>query len=197
MVRKPELIEVLETIVGKAHVLTAKEDLATYSYDGTTPWSHPPDVVVLPETTSQFSAILGLANKNLVPVTPRGSGTNISGGSIPVRGGIVLCTTRMNRVLDINRANLTATLEPGVVLQDFNRLLAKENLFHPPRCPMPAAAAAWPGSSAFFITTFPKRSPRRSPRASMRPGPTWSSRPARAASSSCSTPSRAWASRKR
>jgi glycolate oxidase len=65
-------------------------------------------------------------------VTPRGSGTNISGGSVPVRGGIVLCTTKMKRVLDINKANLTATVEPDVVLQDFNNLLAKENLFYPP-----------------------------------------------------------------
>ena len=70
--------------------------------------------------------------KTRFPVTPRGSGTNISGGSVPIRGGIVLCTTKMNRILEINQANLTATVEPGVVLQDFNNLLAKENLFYPP-----------------------------------------------------------------
>jgi glycolate oxidase len=129
---KPGIINRLEEIVGKDSVLTAKEDLATYSYDGTTTWSHAPDVVVLPTSTEQISEILQLADKNLIPVTPRGSGTNISGGSVPVRGGIVLCTTRMNRVLDINKANLTATVQPGVVLQDFNTLLAKENLFYPP-----------------------------------------------------------------
>jgi glycolate oxidase len=129
---KPDIVKRLERIVGNGPVLTAKEDLATYSYDGTTTWCHPPDVVVLPTETSQISEILKLANENLIPVTPRGSGTNISGGSIPVRGGIVLCTTRMNRVLDINKANLTVTVEPGVVLQDMNTLLAKENLFYPP-----------------------------------------------------------------
>jgi glycolate oxidase len=129
---KPEIIKQLETIVGKDSVLTAKEDLATYAYDGTTTWSHPPDVVVLPTTTDQISSIMKLANENRIPVTPRGSGTNISGGSVPIRGGIVLCTSKMNRVLDINRANLTATVEPGVVLQDLNNLLAKENLFYPP-----------------------------------------------------------------
>jgi glycolate oxidase len=129
---KPEIIKQLETIVGKDAVLTAKEDLATYAYDGTTTWSHPPDVVVLPTTTSQISSIMKLANENRIPVTPRGSGTNISGGSVPIRGGIVLCTSKMNRILDINRANLTATVEPGVVLQDLNNLLAKENLFYPP-----------------------------------------------------------------
>ena len=129
---KPAIVRQLENIVGKAAVLTAKEDLATYSYDGTTTWSHPPDVVVLPTTTGQISEILKLANENLIPVTPRGSGTNISGGSVPVKGGIVVCTTKMNRVLDVNKANLTATVEPGVVLQDFNIQLAKENLFYPP-----------------------------------------------------------------
>ncbi len=129
---KPNIVSQLEKIVGKDSVLTAKEDLSTYAYDGTTTWSGTPEAVVLPTSTAQISEILKLANKNLIPVTPRGSGTNISGGSVPVRGGIVLCTTKMNRVLEINKANLTATVEPGVVLQDFNTLLAGENLFYPP-----------------------------------------------------------------
>ena len=129
---KSDVVERLKNIVGENSVLTAKEDLAAYAYDGTTTWSHPPDAVVLPATAKQISSILALANENLIPVTPRGSGTNISGGSIPVRGGIVLCTKKMNRVLEINNANLTAVVEPGVVLHDFNTLLAKQNLFYPP-----------------------------------------------------------------
>jgi glycolate oxidase len=126
------IIKQLEDIVGKEFVLTAKEDLTTYAYDGTTTWSHSPDIVVLPISTEQISRILKLAHTHKIPVTPRGSGTNISGGSVPVRGGIVLCTTRMNRILDINKANLTARVEPGVVLQDLYIRLAKENLFYPP-----------------------------------------------------------------
>lgn len=129
---KTNIINRLEEIVGKDAVLTAKEDLATYSYDGTTTWSHAPEVVVLPTTTAQISEIMKLASDHRISVTPRGSGTNISGGSVPTRGGIVLCTTRMNRILDINKANMTAIVEPGVVLQDFTLLLAKENLFYPP-----------------------------------------------------------------
>ena len=129
---KQDIIEQLMKIVGREFVLTAKEDLATYSYDGTTTWTHLPDVVVLPDSAAQVSEIMKLANERLIPVTPRGSGTNISGGSIPIHGGIVLCTTRMNRILDVNKANLTATVEPGVVLQDLNSVLAKENLFYPP-----------------------------------------------------------------
>ncbi len=129
---KPEIISRVQGTIGKEAVLTAKEDLTTYSYDGTTTWTHMPDVVVLPTTTGQVSQILKLANENLIPVTPRGAGTNVSGGSIPIKGGIVLCTTRMNRILEINKGNLVATVEPGVVLQDFNLALAKQGLFYPP-----------------------------------------------------------------
>jgi len=127
-----KVISQLRKIVGKDAVLTSREDLNAYSYDGTTTWAHMPDVVVLPTTVQQVSQILKVANENKVPVTPRGAGTNVSGGSIPIKGGIVLCTTRMNKILDINKTNLAATVEPGVVLQDFNNALAKEGLFYPP-----------------------------------------------------------------
>jgi len=127
-----KMISKLEKIVGKEAVLTSKEDLNAYSYDGTTTWAHMPDVVVLPTSSEQVSQILKLANENRIPVTPRGGGTNVSGGSIPIKGGIVLCTTRMNKILDINKTNLTVTVESGVVLQDLNMALAKEGLFYPP-----------------------------------------------------------------
>ena len=129
---KPEIITQLQEIVGKPAVLTAKEDLTSYSYDGTATWAHLPDVVVLPTTAEQISRILKLANEKHIPVTPRGAGTNVSGGSIPIKGGIVLCTTRMNQILEISKGNMVATVEPGVVLQDFNLALAKEGLFYPP-----------------------------------------------------------------
>ena len=128
----PEIIAELETITGKDSVLTSREDLYSYSYDGTTSWSHMPDVVVLPTTGTQISQILRLANEQKIPVTARGGGTNVSGGSVPIMGGIVLCTTKMDKILEINKTNMTATVEPGVVLQDFNMALAKENLFYPP-----------------------------------------------------------------
>ena len=73
-----------------------------------------------------------LANREKIPVTPRGGGTNVSGGSVPIQGGIVLCTTKMNRILKIDKENLTATVEPGVVLQDLTIKLATEGLFFPP-----------------------------------------------------------------
>ncbi len=124
-------IDQLRRIIGKENVLTTVEELVAYSYDATN-WSHMPEVVVFPTDTEQISGILQFANENEIPVTPRGGGTNVSGGSIPIKGGIVLCTTRMNKIIDINKNNLNATVEPGVILQDLQVALAKEGLFFPP-----------------------------------------------------------------
>jgi len=129
---KEAVVAELQKIVGKENVLTKKEALRAYSYDGTTSWVHEPDVVVFPTSTQHVSEILKIANAEKVPVTPRGGGTNVSGGSIPIQGGIVLCTTKMNKILKIDKENLTATVEPGVVLMDLNMALAKEGLFFPP-----------------------------------------------------------------
>jgi glycolate oxidase len=125
-------IEALKKIVGEKNILQTKEDMLAYSYDATTNWSHLPDVVVLPQTVPQVSQIMRLANENNIAVTARGGGTNVSGGSVPILGGIVLCTTKMNMILSISRATLIAEVEPGVVMQDFNQALAKEGLFYPP-----------------------------------------------------------------
>jgi glycolate oxidase len=127
-----DIISQLRRIAGKENVLTSPEEMVAYSYDATNMWSHRPDTVVLPSKSAQISAILKLANENNIPVTPRGGGTNVSGGSVPIKGGIVLCTTRMNEIIDVNKTNLNATVEPGVVLQDFQTALAREGLFFPP-----------------------------------------------------------------
>jgi glycolate oxidase len=129
---KESVIAQLQKIVGKENVKTEKESLKAYSYDGTTSWQHEPDVVVFPTSTKEISEIMKLANAEKIPVTPRGGGTNVSGGSIPIMGGIVLCTTKMNKILKIDKENLTATVEPGVVLQDLTIRLMKEGLFFPP-----------------------------------------------------------------
>ncbi len=129
---KSDIIKSLRQVLGNEAVLTEKEELFSYSYDGTDAWSHMPDLVVLPKTTQQVSEIMKIASRHSIPVTPRGGGTNLSGGSIPVNGGIVLCTTRMDKILDINKYNLTATVQPGVILQDLNNAIAKDGLFYPP-----------------------------------------------------------------
>jgi glycolate oxidase len=118
--------------VGSENVLVSPEILKAYSYDGTTTWVHEPDVVVFPETTEGVSKVMRIANIERIPVTPRGGGTNVSGGSIPIMGGIVLCLTRMNHILAIDKESLFATVEAGTVLQDFIVKLAQEGLFFPP-----------------------------------------------------------------
>jgi glycolate oxidase len=122
----------LRRIVGPGNVLDRVEEMVTYSYDGTQAWKHLPDAVVFPTTPEQVAEILEFAGANSIPVTPRGGGTNVSGGSIPIKGGIVLCTTKMDRIISINKTNLTAAVEPGVILQDFQEALAREGLFFPP-----------------------------------------------------------------
>src|SRR5271157_5555522 len=129
---KESLIAEFRGIVGKENVLTSSEALKAYSYDGTTNWIHEPDVVVFPTSASQVSAILKIANAEKIPVTPRGGGTNVSGGSVPWMGGIAMVMTKMNNILRIDKENLTATVEPGVVLQDLTLRLAKDGLFFPP-----------------------------------------------------------------
>ena len=131
MIQESLIVE-LKKIVGEENVLTSKEALKAYSYDGTTSWIHEPDVVVFPTSTKEVAAIMKLANAEKVPVTPRGGGTNVSGGSIPIMGGIVLCTTKMNKILKVDKENLSVTVEPGVVLMDLTMRLAKEGLFFPP-----------------------------------------------------------------
>jgi glycolate oxidase len=131
MMREAVLTD-LQKIVGKDNVLTTPEGLKAYSYDGTTSWQHEPEVVVFPTSTKEISDILKLANAEKIPVTPRGGGTNVSGGSVPIMGGIVLVTTKMNKIVKIDKENLTATVECGVVLQDLTMALVKEGLFFPP-----------------------------------------------------------------
>ncbi len=126
------ILDRLREIAGARGVLTEPVDLAAYSFDGTTSWQARPDAVVFPTSAEHVSRILKLATEYGIPVTPRGAGSNLSGGSVPVSGGIVLCTTRMNRIIQVDSANLTVTVEVGVVLNDLNKELARHKLFFPP-----------------------------------------------------------------
>ncbi len=121
----------LEQIVGAKNVSTESVDLLCYSRDASENVGMP-DIVVWPENTSQVSEIMKLANKLKVPVTPRGAGTCLSGGPIPARGGILLVLTRMNKILEIDIANLQVLVECGVVWQDLNNKLTPYKLFLPP-----------------------------------------------------------------
>lgn len=125
------IVTALEAIVGAENVSTTSVDRLTHSYDATQK-QFLPEVVVYAETTEQVRDIVRLAATHKIPVLPRGAGSGFTGGSLPVKGGIVLVLTRMNRILEIDGDNLTAVVEPGVVTADLQREVEKQGLFYPP-----------------------------------------------------------------
>ncbi|GBG56809.1 FAD-binding protein [Sporomusaceae bacterium FL31] len=125
-------IEALKKIVGQDHVLTSPEDLYTYSYDATPGHAHMPEVVVIPGNTQEISEIMKFANENKIPVYTRGSGTNLSAGTVPTKGGIVLLMARFNKIIEVDLENLVAVVEVGVVVADLNDEVAKSGLIYPP-----------------------------------------------------------------
>ena len=125
------IVATLQQISGKEQVLTDKTDLICYSYDATQR-QYLPDVVVHPGSVEEISQIMKLANEKKIPVFPRGAGTGFTGGSVPTAGGIVLGLTRLDKILEIDEENLVATIEPGVVTEDFQKAVEKVDLFYPP-----------------------------------------------------------------
>jgi glycolate oxidase len=125
------IIKILREIVGADNVSTDKADLICHSYDATQQ-KHLPDVVVYPVTAAEISLILKMANTEKVPVFPRGAGSGFTGGSLPTKGGIVLVTSRMDKILRIDEENLVAEVEPGVVTEQFQLAVEKVGLFYPP-----------------------------------------------------------------
>jgi glycolate oxidase len=122
----------LQQRVGTANVLTAEEDLITYSFDGTAALRQRPGCVVFASTTQEVREILLLANAANIAVVTRGSGTGLSGGSLPSPDCIVLCTVKMGRILELDRANLTMLVEPGVTTLQIADAAAAAGLFYPP-----------------------------------------------------------------
>ena len=138
----------LQAILGNDRVLTKKVDLVTYGYDATADVPRQiPDVVAMPSSTSEVESIVNAARKAGVAIYPRGAGTNLSGGAIPLRGGIVLSFQKMNRILEVDAENLTATVQPGVVIQELNNAVAPFGLIYPPD-PGTVATATMGGSVA-------------------------------------------------
>jgi glycolate oxidase len=122
----------LRAIVGAPNVLTGREDLIPYSFDGTAALQQMPGCVVFATTTKQISEVLRLANTTGTAIVTRGSGTGLSGGSLPSTDCVVLCTVRMDKILEVDRANLTMLVEPGVTTINVAEEAAKAGLFYPP-----------------------------------------------------------------
>jgi glycolate oxidase len=125
-------VDALAAIVGREQILVDAEDLIPYSFDGTAALKQRPEAVVFPRTTAQVAECIRLAASARLPIVTRGSGTGLSGGSIPSAGSVVLCLAQMNAILDVDARNLTLRAQPGVVTQRIDEAAGKHGLFYPP-----------------------------------------------------------------
>jgi glycolate oxidase len=126
------ILSEFEAIVGKENVVVDPEKRQAYSHDETEDYSFLPDVVLKPGTPDEISRIMKLCNTHKIPVTPRGAGTGLSGGALPVQKGVSLSMERFNKILNIDELNLQATVEPGVITEVFQNAVKEKNLFYPP-----------------------------------------------------------------
>jgi len=124
-------LEALAQVVGPSNLITTRSGLEVYATDGTK-LVFSPDAVIFPNNTEETAKILRLATERGFPVIPRGAGTGMSGGSLPVNGGLVMSMEHMDRILEIDRENLVAKVEPGVITADFQEAVEKLGLFYPP-----------------------------------------------------------------
>ena len=126
-----QLIGRYRTFLKDEQIITDKEGMAHYCYDATE-MRFMPDVVVLPFSTEEVSRIMKLAYEADIPLTPQGGRTGLSGGALPVAGGVLLSLMRMNRILEIDEKNMQVVVQPGVVAADLQETLNRHNLFFPP-----------------------------------------------------------------
>ncbi len=122
----------LQRLLGAENVLTEKEDLIPYSFDGTAALQQMPGCVVFARTREQVVGVLQLANRTRAAIVTRGSGTGLSGGSLPSPDCIVLCLAKMDRILELDRANLTLLAEAGATTQAIADAAGAAGLFYPP-----------------------------------------------------------------
>jgi glycolate oxidase len=122
---------VIRDVVGKAYILEDADALAVYAADALGQ-AHLPDLVVVPATTAEISAIARLCTEHRVPLVVRGAGTGYTGGAVPTKGGVVLSLERLNRILEIDETNLLAIVEPNVITVDLQRAVERMGLFYPP-----------------------------------------------------------------
>lgn len=127
-----EIEKRLAEIVGSENLITDEELRLEYGHDKTEDYSFLPDAVVRPGSVDEISEILKFCNQHLIPVTPRGGGTGLSGGALPVNKGLVISMERFSKILNIDELNLQATVEPGVITEVFQNAVMEKGLFYPP-----------------------------------------------------------------
>src|SRR4030066_1023398 len=128
----PKMLEHFKSFLSEDLVITIPTDLEPYSHDETEDLHFLPQVVLKPTTTQQVSQIMKICFDNNIPVTPRGGGTGLSGGALPIYGGVLLSTEKMNKILEIDSRNLMAGVEPGVITEILQTEVEKVGLFYPP-----------------------------------------------------------------
>jgi len=127
-----EVLEFLTALFGKDRVLLDPDLLEMYTHDEVPGLKAQPEVVVRARTVEQISRLMKFANEKRIPVTPRGAGYGLSGGAVPICGGIVLSLEMMDRILEIDKRNLMITVEPGVITDKIHEAVEREGLFYPP-----------------------------------------------------------------
>src|SRR5258708_16877196 len=132
MMDKERIAKVLIGIVGSDGVVTDPGDLQVYETDGLTIFKARPDSVVLPRSTEQVAEVVKVCHRERIPFVARGAGTGLSGGALPVDGGILIGLNRMNRILEIDYANQRAVVEPGLVNVWLTNALAPEGYYYSP-----------------------------------------------------------------
>ena len=123
-------LEEIQGLLSLDQILTTQTE--SYGRDETEEWVFVPEVVVFPDNAPAVAAVLGCCQRHGVPVTCRGGGTGLSGGALPVQGGLVLSTARLNRILQIDTDNLQVTVEPGVITQVMQEAVREHGLYYPP-----------------------------------------------------------------
>ncbi|MFC2176562.1 FAD-binding oxidoreductase, partial [Bacteroidota bacterium] len=127
-----EIINSLKEIVSEKYFYTDEETRTIHASDKTEDHVFMPEIVLIPGTSEEISQILKICNKHLIPVTPRGGGTGLSGGALPTKGGVVIAMKRFDRIIEIDELNLQATVEPGVITEVFQETVKEKGLFYPP-----------------------------------------------------------------
>ncbi len=126
------LVKEFQILVGKDNVLESEVDKYAYSYDSAVLDPVAPGLVVRPTTSEALGRVVKLCNDNALPLTVRGAGTNLSGGTIPRKGGVVVLTNALSQILEINEADMYAIVQPGVITAKFAAAVAAKGLFYPP-----------------------------------------------------------------
>ena len=126
------IINKLKSITGDPYLLTEPEDMVTYSYDAAVLDAVLPSAVAMPGNSDELGQIIEVCNENSLPITVRGAGTNLSGGTIPSIEGVIILTSRLNSIIEINKEDMFAIVQPGVVTANLSAQAEKLGLFYPP-----------------------------------------------------------------